>query len=257
MPDPVRRLFLDIETSYIRVGVFALNSKSNAYISHKQILPDGDAKIICACWKWAGERKVLSSEWTKGDQCDKRVVKTLISEMDTATEIVMQNGDRFDLRWIRGRALYHRLPMKANYPTLDTLKKSKKQFYLPSYRLDFLGNHLLGENKLPTEFKLWMDIVEHNSPAGMKRMIRYCAQDVRMLEKLFDRIAPYIDPITSVAEYRGDCPWCGGKKLKMNGTRRRASGILYQDLKCWDCGKQNSLPEGQYLKNLERRDGSV
>jgi transposase-like protein len=102
-----------------------------------------------------------------------------------------------------------------------------------------------------------MDIVEHNCPKAMGKMLRYCAQDVRLLEKVFEEIAPYIDPQTSVAEYRGDCPWCGSREIKKNGSRVRATGIRHRDLVCVTCGRQHSMTETAYLKYLEKlkKDG--
>ena len=165
-----RSLFLDIETSPLQVFVWSLNDKSNAYISHKSIIKDRG--IICICWKWAGNKKVESLTWSKG-QSDKAMLKKFVPVLSEATEIVAHNGDRFDLPWIRGRCLVHGIPMAPTYPTLDTLKKARQKFRLPSNRLDYLADVLTGEGKLPSGFGLWRNIVLHKDEPSMKKMVKY------------------------------------------------------------------------------------
>ena len=209
------------------------------------IAPDGDSRIICVCWKWAGQKTVYSHEWPPGGHDDKEAVLRIIDEMNEATEIIMQNGDRFDLPWIRARAIYHRVPMRPNYPTLDTLKKSRQKFRFPSHRLDYLGQHLLGEGKIPVSFGLWKAIVEDDSPTAMAKMVKYCKQDVRLLERVFDVMAPYLEPITHVGKYREDCPECGRVGIK-RGQRTRASGQTVVRLYCRKCPKWYDVPLGAY-----------
>ena len=249
-PVPVarRRLFLDIETSPIQVFVFRLNDKSNAYISHKSIIKD--AGIICICWKWAGTKRVHSLTWD-AKQSDKAMLKKFIPILDSATEIVMQGGDRFDLPWIRTECLVHGIPMAPKYPTVDTLKKSRQKFYFPSNRLDYLGNRLIGENKLPTTFGLWRDIVLHKSERSLRTMVRYCKQDVLLLEKVFDRMAPYIESASSIARYASDCPECGSSKTVVQAKRKRASGSVHITFRCKDCGRHHTMPESRFNSDKE------
>lgn len=243
-----RRLFLDIETSPLQVYVWDLNSKANAHIPHSMIVPGGESKIICVCWKWAGEKTVHSAEWSKKSHNDRRPVEKIIEAMGAATEIIGHNGDRFDIPWIRGRAIYHGLPMAPTYPTLDTLKKARQKFRFPSNRLDYLGQHLLGEGKVPVHFDLWKSIVEDDSPGGMAKMVRYCKKDVRLLESVYNKLAPYIEPITHVGEFPRDCPECG-RTARIRGYRTRASGQSVVQLYCRWCPKWFLVPLGKYEKN--------
>ena len=238
----------------MKVYVWDLKSKSNAYIPPSMIAPDGESKIICVCWKWAGEKKVHSVEWTRKGHNDKRAVKAIIQAMDQATELIGQNGDRFDIPWIRGRAIYHYLPMRPRFPTLDTLKQSRGLFRFPSYRLDYMGQHLLGEGKIPTSFGLWTSIVEQNSPEGMAKMVKYCSQDVRLLERIYNRMSPYMEPISHVGTYARDCPECG-RQATAKGYRTRKSGRVYVQLYCVKCPKWFGLTLNQYKadRSLPRR----
>ena len=64
---------------------------------------------------------------------DKRTKRE--KELDKADEIIAHNGDRFDIKWIRTRAVYHGLQMKHTYNSIDTLKVAKKYLNLPSNKL--------------------------------------------------------------------------------------------------------------------------
>jgi hypothetical protein len=242
-----RRLFLDVETPPIPVWVFALNDKSNARISHKNIVSGYSYGIICACWKWAGEKKVHSLDWGQR-QNDKALVRGMIAAMDEADEIVMQNGNRFDVRWIRGRAIYHRLPMRPNYVTNDTLLKGRQKFHFPSFRLDYMGNHLLNDEKIPTSFALWKSIMEDRCVMSLGKMIRYCKKDVTLLEDIFDVMAPYLEPVSSVARHICDCPECGSSRTVVRKEYRTKVGHDRVNFVCLDCKHPHTVAKGRYDK---------
>ncbi len=116
--------------------------------------------------------------------------------------------------------------------------------------MDFLGQHLVNEEKIPTTYRLWKSIVDDKSPAGMRKMVTYCKQDVRLLEKVFDRMSPYMESVTSTARYSNDCPECGrGDKVRCRGKRKRKTGYTYIQLCCDRCPKWFGMPESRFLKN--------
>jgi hypothetical protein len=139
--------------------------------------------------------------------------------------------------------------MAPTYPTIDTLKKARAKFRLPSNRLDYLGGLLVGERKLSTGFGLWRDIVLHKSDTSMRQMVDYCKNDVILLERVFDEIAPYIESVTSVATYASDCPECGSSRTGVRTKRKRASGVVALTFACRDCGKHHTLPESRFNSN--------
>jgi len=239
------RLFLDIETSPLQVFVWQLG---DLHVDYKSIIKD--RAIICICWKWEGEQSVQYLTWDRR-QNDKAMLKEFIPVIDSATEIVMHNGDRFDLPWIRGRAMLHGLPMRPSYTTVDTLKLSRKQFKLPSNRLDALGRQLLGEQKLTTGFGLWRDICLDKCPESLKKMVEYCQQDVLLLEKFYNKIAPYIKPTTSIARYASDCPWCGSSKTGQHNRIKLVSGRVNISFRCRNCAKYHTIPESRLKSNKE------
>jgi hypothetical protein len=245
--DERRRLYIDAETSYIRLWVWQLNSKSNAHIPHTHILPGGEPKIICLCWKWAGKKKIHELHWD-ARQNDKAMLKKFVTVLDSADEIVAHNLDAFDIKVIRGRCLLNRVPMLPNYPTVDTLKQMRAKFRLPSNRLDYAGEELIGEGKRKAGQALWENIIERKCEKSMRAMIRYCKTDVKILEGVADRIRPYCEPKTSIADFPRDCPECGGYCTK-HQTRTRAKGNIAYSLICTSCGGSHTVTKAAYDRN--------
>lgn len=245
--DERRRLYVDTETRYLSVHVWQLHSKSNAHISHTNILPGGDRKIICICYKWANEKKVHALQWD-AMQNDKAMLKKFIPILESADEVVAQNGDAFDIKVVRGRCLVHRIPMSPKLPSVDTLKQMRSKFNLPSFRLDYIRTILIGEGKAAHGMSLWEDIIERKCPKAMRALVRYCRVDVLALEEIADVIRPYCESKTSIADFPRDCPECGARCAK-HQTRNRANGRVALSLLCPECGDTHTITLSQYEKN--------
>ena len=123
-----KRLFYDIETSFCQ-GHFWRPGWNQNILPHQ--ITDY-AKIISIHWSWEGSDKVYNLDWGLNKQCDKRLVKKFIKVLNKADEIVAHNGDRFDIKWIRTRAVFHGLEMRDTYNSIDTLKLCKKYLNLAS-----------------------------------------------------------------------------------------------------------------------------
>lgn len=113
----IRRLFFDIETSF-NIGWF-FDIGYNKVITYDQILEH--AKIICISYKWEGQDKVYNLKWDS-NKCEKKMLEKFIRIADSADEIVGHNSDRFDIKWIRTRCIYNRVPMFPKYVSFDTFK---------------------------------------------------------------------------------------------------------------------------------------
>src|SRR5258706_16199828 len=96
--------FFDIETTPIEY--YKWQYDRNPYINPASIKKDW--YIISACWKTRGSKTVSSVAITKvGD--DYTVVKTLRDALAQADVIVGHCVDRFDMRNLNTRLLYHGL----------------------------------------------------------------------------------------------------------------------------------------------------
>lgn len=230
----IKRLLIDIEVSP-NIGFF-WQSGYKLNIGYENIIHE--RAIICVCYKWEGEKRVYSLRWD-AKKSDKSLLKELVPVLDQATELVMHNGDSFDLKWIRTRALLHGLKMTPRYVTIDTLKYARSRFRFNSNRLDYLAKFLGIGAKVHTGFDLWKSIVLDKSEPAMKKMIRYCKGDVILLEKVFEKMKNHLPAKTHVTGVKIDCPECGGR-TKISKTRLSAGGVKTFQRSCNSCGKYHT-----------------
>jgi DNA polymerase III epsilon subunit-like protein len=182
-----RVLIYDIETSpnigwFWRAG-YKLNIPATNITKERA--------VICVSYKWLGEDQVYNLSWDK-NQDDKFLIEQFIEVLNEADLIVAHNGDRFDLKWLKTRALFHRLPMLPNYKQFDTLKVAKSKLLFNSNRLDYIAKFLGHEGKNSTTIDLWMDIMFKKCKVAMNTMLDYCDEDVRQLEKVYKELR-YLD----------------------------------------------------------------
>jgi len=229
-----KRLFYDIETSFCeghfwRPG-WGVNILPHQIIKH--------AQIICISWKWEGKDEVHHLDWGVKKQCDKALLTKFIKELDKADEIIAHNGDRFDIKWIRTRALFHGIEMRHSYNSIDTLKWSKKYLNLPSNKLAEICKYYNLVNKLDAGgISTWTDIVFHKSQEALDRMVHYCDGDILSLEAVFKKLLPYTKPTMNYGVLRGvgekfSCPSCGGHDVGLNKTYTTAAGTIQHYMIC-------------------------
>jgi len=248
-----KRLIFDIETSF-NIGVF-WRSGYNLTIHPQDILHE--RAIICICWKWEGESEVHYLTWDK-KQCDKKMLKEFIKEVNKADEIIAHNGDRFDIKWLRTRCLFHGIDMFPTYQTIDTLKTAKRLFNFNSNKLDYIARYLKVGQKMETGGgELWKDIVLRKCDKSMDKMVAYCKQDVIVLEAVFNKLNAYEKPKVNYAVLRGgekfECPECG-KLPHYKSMYTTASGTIVHRMQCSDrvdCSKKFTINNKTYMDFLK------
>jgi uncharacterized protein YprB with RNaseH-like and TPR domain len=249
---PGRRLFFDLETSP-NIGLF-WNPGRKISLSHENIVKE--RAIICVCWKWEGARGVRHLTWD-GDQCDKALLEEFVEVMNAAGEVVAHNGDRFDIPWIRGRCLKHGIQMEPSFFSIDTLKLTRAYFNLNSARLDYLGKYLGLGGKKPTDYELWKLVLLDRDPKALRRMVNYCKRDVVLLEKVWDRLNPYVPARSNRAEHLDECPECGSERTIVNKHRTTAAGYKKTQFQCRDCGKYMTVASSRFAKSRATREETV
>ncbi|MBV1928392.1 MAG: ribonuclease H-like domain-containing protein [Gammaproteobacteria bacterium] len=182
-----RVLIYDIETSPNLGWFWRAGYKLN--ITPGQITKE--RAIICVSYKWLGEDQVYNLTWDK-NQCDKFLIEQFVPILNEADLIVAHNGDRFDIKWLKTRALFHRIPMLPNYKSFDTLKVAKSKLNFNSNRLDYIAKFLGHEGKNSTSINLWLDIMFKKCKVAMNTMLEYCDEDVRQLEHVYNELK-YLD----------------------------------------------------------------
>lgn len=243
-----RTLIYDLETSPC-LGWFWRTGKQN--VGAHQIRRPG--KIICISYRfhhWP-EGKVKNLRWS-AKQNDKNMVLRFAEIAERADIIVGHNGDNFDKKWLNTRLAYHGHPTISHKMSEDTLKQSRKEFQLPSHKLDFLCKYFHIPGKLSTQTGMWERVVFDNDKKSLDEMVRYCDQDVLILDKLYARLYPYVQHKLNLAVYneKADvCPDCGSKERVSKGYVYTRAG-KFRSFVCKDCGKRY-----RNGKNLIQRSG--
>ena len=188
--DKVNILSWDIETSQMTTKVWQL--RGNEYIEPTRILDDW----IIICWsakslngKMYHDRLTAKEAREKNDE---RIVRSLWKLLNEQDYILAHNGDSFDNKKAQTRFLKYGLPLPNYFKTIDTLKVVKKHFRISSNKLDYVCKFLGLEGKINTGgIDLW-DKCELGDEKALKKMSKYCDNDVRILEKLFLKLLTYI-----------------------------------------------------------------
>lgn len=245
----IKRLFVDIETSP-NIGFF-WEAGFKKTIGYENIIKE--RAIICIGYKWEHETEAHHVAWDSR-QDDKKLLQSFIKILDQADEIVAHNGDRFDLPWIRTRCLKHGIQMQPSYKTIDTMKLSRNKFRFNSSRLDYIAKFLGVGEKIHTEYQLWIDTVLHKSKEALASMITYCKNDVLILEKVYLKLAEYVEPKTHIGVLNGgeksSCPNCGCTKSVSKGRSVSAAGHIKQIRKCGGCGRKFRVP-CSFVQNMD------
>ena len=236
-----KRLYIDIETS--PNVVFSWNVGYDLQINYENIIEE--RQIICICYKWANEKQVYSIKRTGGNE--KSMLKEITKVMNEADQIVGHNGNKFDIPWIRTRCLFYGIPMIPDYKTIDTLKLCRSGFRLNSNKLDYVAQFLgLGKKMDTGGFGLWKEICLNKSAKALQKMIDYCKKDVILLEKVYDKISPYVKHTMHVGVIEGkdkcSCVECGSVNVQSRGYLVNAGGGKKRRLNCQDCGSWYSIP---------------
>jgi hypothetical protein len=183
--------------------------------------------------KWLGQPETfLYSEWEHGQV---EMLKHVHAAMSEADAVLTYNGDKFDLPKLQGEFLLAGLGSTPPLTSIDAVKTVRKFGFFVN-RLAFIGPFLKVGAKIKHEgFELWVKVMEGDA-AAQGRMARYCKQDVRLLEKLYLKIRPFMQNHPHMGNTKGhECGACGGKHLQSRGYRRTKS-FRIQRLQCQTCG---------------------
>lgn len=246
-----KRLFFDIETSPILLYSWRIGYNIN--LSYENIVQDW--KIISICYKWEGENEVYSLVWDK-NQDDKAMLQEFIKVANTADELVGHNSDRFDIKKIRTRCVYHRVPMFPKYRTLDTLKKARGGFSFDSNKLDAIAKYLKVGAKVEHEgFPMWVKCMQGDKEA-LDNMVFYCKGDVVVLEDVYTVLQHYIKPNTHSGVANGNpkysCPICGCEEIELIKNDVTEKGTISRVVRCSDCEHIYNISNKSYMDFLTR-----
>lgn len=233
----MKMLILDIETSPNLAHVWQLWNIHNVGLN--QLLESGE--VLCFAAKWHGERSTMFHSIHKdGKEAMLRAAYDLVNEADV---VIHFNGRSFDMPWLNSEWVRMGWTPPSPYQEVDLKLVSSKTFRFPSNKLDYLAGELLGERKVKnvTGHELWIACMNGDEKAW-KQMEKYNRQDVKLTERLYDRVQPWIRNLPNPALYgeadmaSQTCPACGSADVKKEGYAYTKLAV-YQRYSCLACGR--------------------
>ncbi len=246
-------LYFDCETSPNLTFVWRLGKQ---YVGMDQI--HKERKVTCICYKWAGEKTIHSLQMNlskhdlgkKDDDADRQMLVDFCKVYAQADLTVAQNGIKFDIAFIRSRLVKFGLP-DIKPVILDDTYLASKGIGFNSHKLDYLAQHFGLGKKASHPYSLWVDVMG-GSQKALTDTVKYCKQDVNLLEKVYNNLLPYIKSKLNRATFAQDikiCPSCGVDALVKNGHSMSVTGIKRVVLCCKACGKHCTSGTGKSIEN--------
>lgn len=213
-----------------------------------------ERQIICIAWKWLGQKEVYAlalpmfKDYKKNPKNNKSLVKKLHNMFNEADIVIGHNVDKFDDKMTNCEFILHGLKPPHPHKTIDTLKVARTKFRFNSNKLDDLGLRLgLGRKVKTGGFDLWLGCLRGN-PKSWAKMIHYNKGDVKLLEKIYLILRPWMTnhPNVYALESGSGCPTCGAKQIKLKRDKWMIVGSGRQmRFRCLVCF---SWCKGRYTK---------
>lgn len=223
-------LFLDIETAPNLVHVWGLWQQN---VGLPQILDAG--YVLCWAAKWKGESDVMFSSIHE-DGAENMLLQ-IHKLLDEADAVVHYNGTKFDIPTLNKEFLLYGMNPPAPYKQIDLLRTARSQFRFPSNKLDYISNALgFGKKVKHIGHELWIGCM-NGDPESWAQMEKYNIHDVVLLEKVYNKLLPWIKGHLNYSVYDGtlSCPNCGSHIYQKRGFTFTAAS-KFQRYQCSKCG---------------------
>lgn len=247
-------IVIDVETSPNLAYVWGLFDQR---IGINQIVESQD--ILCFAAMRIGAMRVETKASRDGYDA---MLQRLWTLMDEADYIISYNGISFDEKIIKAAFVKAGMPPPSPYRSIDLMRVVKKNFRLPSNKLAYVCAALGLDHKTdPGGFSTWTDILQGTDEQRAKawrRLVKYCANDVRITVQLFEALRPWIDglnlPLYSDEEpTTPTCTRCGSSNIQSRG-HAYATSFRYRRFRCSDCGGWMRDKKSEPTPNVELRN---
>lgn len=159
--------------------------------------------ILCASYESSEEpRKIrtirqddrrVNPNWDKSRGNDREIVRRMSDVIRAHDVIVAHNGTRFDLPYLRTRALAWGLPPLLEVKIVDPCTIAWRKFKLRSNSLGVVADHLgIRDKKTPLDMSLWMDATLNGNRKAMDNIVEHCEADIRVLRGVLRGVRPFI-----------------------------------------------------------------
>lgn len=222
-------LLLDIETAPNTAYVWGLYDQN---IATSQVIETG--RVLSWAAKWYGDKAMMYMDERGTRYAMLGKVHNLLDEADA---VVHYNGTKFDIPTLNKEFLLEDMPPPSPFRQIDLLKTMRSQFKFVSNKLDFIAQQLGIGSKVKHEgMELWTKCMAGDDEAWEK-MRKYNIQDVILLEKLYNKLLPWIKGSVNqgIGVDAAVCPKCGSDDLQRRGFVTTDT-LRYQRFQCNDCG---------------------
>lgn len=168
--------FLDIEASNLKANFGIILSYC--------IKPQGDNNILYGC---------ITKEDLQADILDKRIVKQCIDDMRKFTRVIGHYSTKFDIPYIRTRALYWKLdfPPYGELLHTDVYYMAKSKLCLSSNRQDVIAETIQQKNiKSRIDSRHWIHALMGDEKS-LAYILDHNKRDVIQLEQNYNRLVKY------------------------------------------------------------------
>ena len=159
--------------------------------------------VLCVCWESSTQPGkvhtlrndvVAADEWKKGVRGnDKEIVKQVCTLIKAHDVLVAHNGTRYDIPFLRTRALRWGLRPLREMKVVDPLQIAWRKFRLRSNRLGSLSDHLgISDKKTPLDLSIWADATLNGNKKAMDLIVEHCVADVKVLSGVLSHVKPFI-----------------------------------------------------------------
>ena len=200
-----------------------------------------DYTILSWSAKWLFDDKVYGEILTSEEALardDLRIVASMWKMLNEADIVIGHNANKFDVRKLNTRFLYHRFDPPSRYQVIDTWKAAKDRFGFSSNKMDWINRYLELNTKMDTDFDLWI-ACDKGEKVALKTMIEYNKYDVLILEEMYVRLRSWIPAHPNMNVYtttdETGCPVCGTKDIVVGGVYATPVN-LYRAFRCSNCG---------------------
>jgi hypothetical protein len=246
------RLVFDIEVSpaiyWLWRGGYGINVPAGNLVK--------EPAVICISYQWEGDPKIHTLQWD-AKQNDKALLKKFIPILQTAGTVIGHNSDNFDIKWLRTRCLFHRLPCPPDFITIDTWKAAKKYFRFQGNGLKYIAKFLGLEGKIEPPPGLWQDVVFKKDKQALLSMIEYCERDVDQTMRVYEAFIPYTNAIGHKGSSMQDCAHCGDSDTKWEKDRISTAGVSKTQFRCTKpgCLKYGTCSSSKWYNNKPIKKG--